>query len=344
MPEAPVYKDLLFSSTINQKITEFSDTSSTQDSSRYSQSSSSSSPSSAPSSERSDDDSNGSVAASSSSFRNPFVYKPMPTVYVDADDAKPRSMISISYNNLFFNKRTTAELANTVKAMRTAEKCRTHYDLSPRELDNVMAMVREKLEYEFLVVMGDYAGRIFKCIQKAAREPLRGDSVPDRVGKLCTLLKSKEDKDEIYTCIRRVNKHVPIRGLELDYQMVRVAAEIFRIHSEVGAGVGSRGKSQKDTIRTEYFISTGKSQTDTIRTRCFSSKWESQKDTIRRDTQKLDAILNHALHEPPRKKVELLDTCGLIVLRKIMWFYLFSGKWLNERAAGKKTRRRASMP
>lgn len=181
----------------------------------------------------------------------------MSTVYFDADKAKPRSMTSIPYDNLFLAKGTTTELANTLKAMRTAEKRRTHYDLSPKGLDSVMAMAREKLERDFLVVMGDYAGRIVKCIQKAAQEPLRADSVPNRVGELCTLLKSKQDKDEIYTCIRRVNKYVRIRGLELDYEMVKVAAEIYTIrnetfHSEVGAGAGSGGKSRKGANRTEH--------------------------------------------------------------------------------------------
>lgn len=354
MPEMPPrYKDLLFPSTINQSLTQFSDTtssvdtdtSSTQDSSLYSQSSPS-----APSSGCSDGECNGFVAASSSSFRNPLVYKPMSTVYFYADKAKSRSMTSISYDNLFLAKGTTTELANTLKAMRIAEKRCTHYDLSPKELDSVMAMGREKLERDFLVVMGDYAGRIVKCIQKAAREPLPADSVPDNVGKLSTLLKSKQDKDEIYTCIRRVNKYVRIRGLELDYEMVKVATDIYRIrnktfHSEVGAGASSRGRPRKDTNRTEYFISTRKSQeVDTFRTRRLSSKWKLQQDTIHGDIEKLDNILEQALLMPVRKRVELLDTCGLLVLRKIMWFYLFSAEWLKERSVGKKTRRRASIP
>ncbi|KAL2867488.1 uncharacterized protein BJX67DRAFT_380838 [Aspergillus lucknowensis] len=91
---------------------------------------------------------------------------------------------------------------------------------------------------EFLVLLGDYAGRMWKCLRGAAAD-LKLD-LPDRVGDLRHDIRCEHNEDDPWTTdIKLCVKHLSDAGLEANFEMARLAIDIYAArneacHSKVG--------------------------------------------------------------------------------------------------------------
>ncbi|KAL2856908.1 hypothetical protein BJX68DRAFT_263439 [Aspergillus pseudodeflectus] len=89
------------------------------------------------------------------------------------------------------------------------------------------------LEYslDFLILLGDYAGRLWKCLRKSA--VILDLNLPDRVGTLRDFLRDDRDMDGLWTlALQHCVDHMREEGCQVTLEMARLAIDIYAARNE----------------------------------------------------------------------------------------------------------------
>jgi hypothetical protein len=89
------------------------------------------------------------------------------------------------------------------------------------------------LEYslDFLILLGDYAGRLWKCLRKSA--VILDLDLPDRVGTLRDFLRDDRDMDGLWTLdLQHCVDYMREEGCQVTLEMARLAIDIYAARNE----------------------------------------------------------------------------------------------------------------